>query len=209
MEELKAGGPALGPPGQLSELFGRKRLAVEIAKETFDFPRTKAQVFAADLEQGTRDSQPREVEPGKRARADQERDAGRGVVDEPLEGELGRTVLEGVEIIDDEERAAPSPGLERASRRFDRLPPIRNPPEDGGEGRLQVAEQGAGFGVPALGAIPGDRHFGGGGEAGQQRALSRAGRRDDESDPMLPDAREQRIDAFPGKGLHLRDQHLG
>ena len=209
MEELKASRPALCAACQLSELFRRKRLAVEIAKETFDFPGTKTQVVTTDLEQGARDAQSREVEAGKRARADQEGDVGRGVIDEPLERELGRTVLQGVQVIDDEQRAGPVPGLQGASGGLDRVPSIGDRSEHGGECRLQVAEQGTGLGIPALGAIPGDGHLCGGGEGGEQRALARAGRRDDQPDPMLPDPREQRVDPFTGKRLRLRDQHLG
>ena len=60
MEELEAGGPALGATGELGQLLWAQRLMVDIVKEVLDFPGAETQRVRAHLEQ-TRDAQPRDV----------------------------------------------------------------------------------------------------------------------------------------------------
>src|SRR6202035_876713 len=107
------------PAGELGELFRWQRSAIEIAEETLDFPGAKAQILAPDLEQRSRNAQPREIETGKRPRPDQERDAGRSVIDQPFERALGRAVLQCVKVIDDQDGVPSFPRLQGARRRLD------------------------------------------------------------------------------------------
>ena len=112
VEELQPRRPTLGAACQLSELFRRQGLAVEVTKQAFDLPGAKPQVLAADLQQRSGDAQPRQIEPWQRTGTDQERDARRRIVDEALEGELRRTVLQGVQIIDDKQGPPSAPGFQ-------------------------------------------------------------------------------------------------
>src|SRR5262249_61182058 len=66
MEELQRRGPSLGPAGQEREILRSQRLAVEIAEEVLDLPRTEPQVLGPQLEEPARDPEPREIEAGER-----------------------------------------------------------------------------------------------------------------------------------------------
>ena len=196
VKQLQPGGPAFGAAGELGKLLRRQGFSIEVTEQAFDLPRPKAQVVGADFQQGAGDAQTRQVEAGKRARPDQERDIRRRVVDQALERELGRTILEGMQVVDDQQRLLAGPGLKRPGRGLDRPPAAGQIAERADHGGLEVIEQGARLRVPALGAIPGDWNIGRGGEARQERALAGAGGCNDEANPVLPDPREQGIDPF-------------
>src|SRR5437867_13077451 len=72
-----------------------------------------------------------------------------------------------------------------------------------------MVEQADRLGIPAFGPITRDRHVGRRGKAGEQRALTGAGRRDHQSNSVLPDPVEEAVDALAREGMHLGYQHLG
>src|SRR5439155_6495316 len=126
VEQLQPRGPALGATCQLSELCRRKGLTIEITEEAFDLPGAKPQVLAADFQQRPGDTQPRQIETGQRPGTDQERDTRRRVVDEALQGELRWTVLQRVQVIDDEQGSPSLPGFEGVGGRLHRVPTVRD-----------------------------------------------------------------------------------
>ena len=125
VEQLEASRPALRPPREHREVGGRDRVVVDVAEQLLDLPRPEPEVVRGDLEQLVGEPQAREVEPGRDAGRDDEREPRRRVVDEPPERGLGRGVLEVVEVVDHEQdRPAPGArsGLEVSRRILDRRP---------------------------------------------------------------------------------------
>ena len=119
VEELEAGRPALGPARQAGDLLGPDGDLVEVAEQPLHLPRSKSEVVRPDLEQAARDPPAGEVEGRLRARADQDREARRQVVDEPFEGLFGGRRFEHVEVVDHEQDPAGRHLLEGPAGRLD------------------------------------------------------------------------------------------
>ena len=208
VEQLQRRCPSPGPAGQLGQLLRRPGLSVEVAIQPLHLPGAEAQVLVADLDQPAVQAQPGEVDPGSGPRCEQDHDRGRQVVDQALQGCLGRAVLQGVEVVDHQRRPGARPGLERASRVLDPIPAPGYVGERAAEGSLQVVEHGAGVAVPAFGSVPGHGDGRGRGEAGEERRLARSGRSDDQPNPVIAQAAEERVQALARQRLEVRNAHL-
>ena len=184
MEQLQPGRPALGAPREHRKLGGRHRVAVEVAEEALHFPGSEAQVVALDLEQLAGDVQARQVEVRANSRRGKDPQPRRRIVHESAEHRFGGRALKGVQVVDDEDGLAAGPLLQRSRSILDVVPAHRQPRQHCAEGRFQMAEHPCRIVVPGLGAIPGHGQAGCRGEAGEQRGLAGAGRRDDERQPM-------------------------
>ena len=186
MEQLETRGPALGPACQRGELLGGQRLAVEVPVELLHLPGAEPQVVDADLQQLARDLEAWQVHvrPDPAGRHDGER---RGhELDEPLQASLRVRRLQGVEVVDDQERVVGEPLLERRHGVLDRLPAATQPGDRSMERLLQVPEHPDRVPIPAVGAVP--RHGTGRGarEASEQGGLAGTGGCDDKGQAVVP-----------------------
>ena len=85
VEQLQSRGPPFGAARQLGEFIRRQVLAVDIAEQPLDFPRAEAKIVSADLEEGARDAQSREIEAGKAAGRGQHVETRRQVLEQSFE----------------------------------------------------------------------------------------------------------------------------
>ena len=136
MEQLQAGGPAAGAPGQRRGRFGGQRLPEDRDEELLHLPGAEPQVVTGDLLQLPGDPQPGDVHLRLPARADQHPQGVRPQLDELLQDAFGRRSGDLVQVVQDQDRAGsrPSPPTTRAGhpssvrvRRCPGSPAVRDP----------------------------------------------------------------------------------
>ena len=132
----------------------------------------------------------------------------RRVLDEPSERGLRGRSLEAVGVVDDEQRPAGSPRLQRGRRVLDGRPAAGHVRQRGPHRGFHVADHRRLVGIPRLGPVPGDGDARPGREVGQQGGLAGSGRGDDDAEAPLPDRVEEGLQPLPRQGRRRRHAHL-
>ena len=207
MEQLQAGGPTAGTPGQRSRRFGGQRLPEHRDEELLHLPGAEPQVVIGDLLQLPGNPQPGDVHLRLPTRTDQHPQGVRPQFDELLQDALRRRTGDLMQVVQDQDRAVARPALQRleqgAHGRFGFFDPQAVPqrPTEMGD------QRGNGRVVPRH-PVPGDRNRGCRSHSRQQRGLSRPRRRDHQIEPAGGAVQQWRLQPFAGQAGRLRSPQL-
>ena len=117
VEQLQAGGPTAGAPGQRRRRFGGQRLPEDRDEQLLHLPRAEPQVVAGDLLQLAGNPQPGDVHLRLPARTDQHPQGVRPQFDELLQDALRRRTGDLVQVVQDQDRAVARPSPPATSSR--------------------------------------------------------------------------------------------